>query len=145
MNIYTIASNGLLIKSGIVCGFIFDALGKGFYEATGLIKIDDNGLIREPMKAEVKAHNAELESQQLAAMKKAGKGTLYLTQDETGAFYVSTWSGLHKMRCLEVRKSWHNMAGKDGRKDVYFYYGEKRWHGVNVGDSQLCRVKAKKR
>ena len=67
---------------------------------------------------------------------------LYLTHDLDG-YNVSNWPGTLRIERVRVRTSWHNMAGKDGRRDVWFSYAGRDWHGVNVGDQQCFTVRAK--
>jgi hypothetical protein len=134
--------NGFLVHNtgtaSIVCGYIFEALGKGAFEPTGRVQVIEGDKTREATSEEIQTHNNLLARAELDAMEKHGKGVLYLSQDANGAYSVASWSGLGKT-FASVRKSWHNMAGRDGRRDVYFVMGGKRWHGVNIGDNQICR------
>jgi hypothetical protein len=145
MKTYVINSGLFLDKTTVpptACGFIFPALGTGAFEPTSRIVIADEireNQTREATDAEIETHNNLLARAELAAMEKHGKGILYLSRDANGSYSVAAWSGLAKTFC-SVRTSWHNMAGKDGRKDVYFQMGGKRWHGVNIGNNQIVRA-----
>lgn len=150
MKTYTL-NHGLLVDTTTVpptaCGFIFSALGKGAFSPDNRIVIADEtheNKTRELTDAEIETHNNLLARAELDAMEKNGKGILYLSRDVAGNYSVASWSGLGKT-FASVRKSWHNMAGKDGRKDVYFQMGGKRWHGVNIGDNQIVRAHVLKR
>lgn len=144
MKTFSIQS-GLFVDTSTVpptaCGYVFEALGKGAFQPCGRIVIADEireGKTREATSEEIQTHNNLLARAELDAMEKHGKGVLYLSQDANGAYSVASWSGLGKT-FASVRKSWHNMAGRDGRRDVYFHLGGKRWHGVNIGNNQICR------
>lgn len=134
--------SGLFVDASTVpptaCGYVFEALGKGAFEPCGRIQVADGNASREATSEEIQTHNNLLARAELDAMEKHGKGVLYLSRDANGAYSVASWSGLGKT-FANVRKSWHNMAGRDGRRDVYFTLGGKRWHGVNIGDNQICR------
>lgn len=77
-----------------------------------------------------------------------GRATLYLVKrirlaDGGGAFYVTNWPGSLEYRVQSSRTSWHNMAGKDGRTDVWFTdHAGKQWHGYQIGHyTQICHCK----
>lgn len=150
-----VLDNGLFLDKTTVpptlCGYVFAALGKGAFSPESRIVIADEILenkTREATQAEIDTHNRLLGEMELRGMIEHGKGVLYLSFDSApsvGRYYVATWSGAGKTYCTYVSKSWHNMAGKDGRKDVYFTLAGKRWHGVNIGDSQICRCHVLKR
>lgn len=55
---------------------------------------------------------------------------------------VINWPGTLDIPVMFSRKSFHNMAGKNGRMDVWFNYEGKHFWGVNVGDNDLLRIKA---
>lgn len=150
MKTYVI-DHGLFVDRSTVpptaCGYIFSALGKGAFEPNNRVVIADEifeNKTREATDAEIETHNNLLGRAELDAMEKHGKGILYLSRDVSGSYFVASWSGLGKTFAT-VRKSWHNMAGRDGRRDVYFTLGGKRWHGVNIGDNQICRCHVLKR
>jgi hypothetical protein len=70
-------------------------------------------------------------------MRETGKAVLYLTDHE-----VTNWPGTLRFPVLERRRSYHNMAGRNGRTDVWFKDEQgNRWHGVNIGDSQVLRCR----
>lgn len=127
-----------------LCGPIVSAPNGASFAPDSRILIADVEGSRDAKPEEIETHNRKLGEIELNAIKEHGKGVLYLTHDEKG-YFVSTWSGAGKTRCHSVRTSWHNMAGKDGRTDVYFVMAGKVWHGVNIGDSQICRCHVLKR
>jgi len=137
--------SGLFIDStNTICGYVFNVLGHGAYHPAGLIRVLENGKEREVTQEEVDTHNKALATAELAAIEKCGKGVLYLTTKD-GKYSVGTWTGDRKGLCDTVRTSDHNMAGRNGRTDVYFTLGGKRWHGVNIGNNQICRIHVLKR
>lgn len=144
MKSFSIDSGLFIDDSNTVCGYVFDVIGHGAFHPLGKVKILDNGKEREASPEEVKTHNETLAKAELAAIEKAGKGMLYLTHKD-GVYTVSTWTGHGKVVCDTYRQSHHNMAGRNGRTDVYFRLGGKRWHGVNIGDNQICRIHVLKR
>ncbi len=55
-------------------------------------------------------------------------------------FRVSNWPGSLSFKADCYRTSFHNMAGKNGRTDVWFTGPDGfTWHGVNIGDHQILR------
>lgn len=86
---------------------------------------------------------------EIRAMRETGKAVLYLTceplENNAKAYYATDWLGNLKIPILPnaIKKSRHNMAGKDGRTDAWFRYAGREWHGVNIGDNQILRCKAK--
>jgi hypothetical protein len=57
---------------------------------------------------------------------------------------VTNWPGTLRFRVLRIRTSDHAAFGrilKDGRSDVWFAFDGYVWHGVNIGDQQICRCK----
>lgn len=90
--------------------------------------------------AEAKAHNAELAKAQIEEMKASGHAILYM--HEKGA-KVGTWEGSFKFPAV-TRSSFHNMAGKNGRRDVWFTFDGSTWHGVNIGDNDIVRCRRTK-
>jgi len=143
MKNYTL-DNGLLLDKTVtppqLCGYIFNFSGHGAFAPDSRIQVESNGLAREATEGEIQTHNRLLGEMELASLKKEGKGTLYLSK-ENGRYSVATWSGVGRVSCHHVRKSWHNMAGRDGRTDVWFSLDGSQWYGVNIGDNQICRVK----
>lgn len=136
--------NGLLVDPSTTpptcCGHIFNFAGHGAFAPDGKVQLQ-NGVLRDLTEAEVKEHNRLLGQAEIEAMKRDNRAMLYLTRQPHGTYHVSNWAGQIRIPCHGVRKSWHNMAGKDGRTDVDFEFDGSRWHGVNIGDNDLCRVK----
>lgn len=56
---------------------------------------------------------------------------------------VTNWPGTLRFK-VRVRQSDHNFAGKNGRCDAWFIFDGSVWHGVNIGDNQICRCKRTK-
>ena len=113
-------------------GYIFNFAGHGAYSPS--YKIGDLTL------EEIATHNKLLAEAEWQGMLKQGCGTLYLKR-ENGRNIVSDWPGVHRIETTYSKSSWHNFAGRNGRTDVWFYIGKDRWHGVNIGDNQILRVK----
>lgn len=84
---------------------------------------------------------------QEAYMREEGKIDLYLSAaiglSRTG-WKVTNWPGTLSFSA-EVRRSDHNIAGKNGRRDVWFDFDGYVWHGVNIGDNQILRCKRTKK
>ena len=80
-----------------------------------------------------------------AHMVEAGKmGGLYLTQ-RGNRWAVSNWPGSLSFNVLHVKKSWHNFAGKDGRRDCWFNGPDGHvWHFVSIGDMDAGRARRTK-
>jgi hypothetical protein len=82
------------------------------------------------------------------AMERDGRATLYLVTDRTDSdgrkrYAVTNWPGTLRIPLHgQPRQSWHNMAGRNGRRDVWFAWRGRNWHGVNIGDSDILRVNA---
>lgn len=146
MKSYTLDNGLLLDKTTLphtVCGYIFAFPGKGAFSPNSRILVESDTFLnqtREATAEEIQTHNRLLGEAELASLKKEGKGVLYLSH-ENGKYSVATWSGVGRVQCSYARKSWHNMAGHDGRTDVWFNLDGSQWHGVNIGNSQICRVK----
>ena len=64
----------------------------------------------------------------------------YLSKDEAG-YYFGNWPGTLKIRVYGVRKSWHNFAGKDGRRDFWLQFNGGNYHVLNIGDNECAKVK----
>ena len=73
-----------------------------------------------------------------------GKLSGYLSRDENG-FYFGNWPGSFKIRVYGVRYSWHNFAGKNGRRDFWLSYAGENYHGVNIGDNECATIKRVKK
>jgi len=69
-----------------------------------------------------------------------GKMFGYLAKDEQGN-YFGNWPGSFKIRVGYIRKSNHNFAGRNGRRDFWFSFNGCNYHGVNIGDNECARVK----
>lgn len=140
---YTL-DHGLLVNASKTppqcCGYIYNFTGHGAFAPNGKVQLQ-NGVLRDVTPAEIDEHNRLLGEMEFEALKKNGRGVLYLTHQPHGTYTVATWAGQGKRPCHNVRQSWHNMAGRNGRTDVDFELDGSRWHGVNIGDNQICRVK----
>lgn len=118
-------------------GYVFAAAGHGAFDPDGRVP-------GSPSAEEIAAHNAKLAEQELATLKATGRGVLYLS-GPAGSQVISQWAGDLKIHPYHVRQSWHNMAGRNGRTDIWFSFDGSRWHGVNIGDNQILRVRRCKR
>lgn len=121
-------------------GYIFNFQDKGAFAPDGKVEIQLN-------QEQIDAHNEELAKLELAHLVEQESGILYLTLADSAhphsstSWQVSQWAGGYKQRISRMSSSFHNMAGKNGRTDVWFLGPDgKRWHGVNIGDNQICRV-----
>ena len=148
--------NGLIVdnstKPPTCTGYIFNFTGHGAFDPSGLVEI--NGVKRQPTTEEIETHNRILSQAELTAIKKHGRGCLYLHRKVTKwefegkpatstAYSVGTWAS-SESDCVKVyhtTTSFHNFAGRDGRRDVWFTLDGSRWHGVNIGDNDIVRVK----
>lgn len=60
-------------------------------------------------------------------------------------YYVTNWPSTLKFAVYGVRKSWHNFAGHNGRRDCWFNGPDGHvWHGVSIGDMDLIRCRRTK-
>lgn len=66
----------------------------------------------------------------------------YLVQRE-GRYFFTNWPATLNIP-VHVRKSFHNFAGRDGRRDFWFTAYGKSWHGVNIGDNECATIRALK-
>ena len=66
---------------------------------------------------------------------------MYLIEGERK---VTNWCGTLSIPIRRIQYSNHNFAGRNGRRDVWFVFKGNRYHGVNIGDSDICRVKRTK-
>lgn len=98
-----------------------------------------DGRMPEMSDVEIKEHNSRLATAEIDAAKQTGKALFY--EREIGdKMHIGTWEGSFNFPVHQTRKSWHNMAGKDGRRDYYFIGPDgNHWHGVNIGDNQIVR------
>ena len=112
------------------CGYIMNFGDKGAFAVDGKILATAD---------EITTHNRLLADAEWRAMLTQGRGVLYLTGKT-----VSDWPGVHKIEADYVSASWHNFAGQNGRRDVWFSLDTSRWHGVNIGHGQVLRVRRKK-
>lgn len=125
-------------------GYIFNFQGKAF---------SPDGMAGELTQERIDAHNKALAQVELESLIREGRGILYLVLNGEKLFdccasswQVTQWAGGWKTKLSYLKTSFHNMAGKDGRTDVWFTGPDgKRWHGVNIGDNQICRVHRLKR
>ena len=76
-------------------------------------------------------------------MAKTGKAFLYLSKAEgKSPWKVSNWPGTLAFPVYYVQESFHNFAGRNGRRDCWFTGPDgARWHAVNIGDNQVARCK----
>ena len=86
---------------------------------------------------DVKRHNARMAAEELERMKAEGRGVLYY---EDGKNRLTNWDGSLVIPVSYSKHSRHNMS-RSGRWDLWFEFDGGRWHGVNIGDMQLTRVK----
>lgn len=77
-----------------------------------------------------------LDAESLENLAPGEKYVLYLSNNR-----IVNWPGSLKIPVTSQRKSWHNFAGKNGRTDIWFTFKGNRYHGVNVGDNQILRVR----
>ena len=128
----------ILCKDGekVACGYLMSFEGKGIYSPDGKVEVT---------KEQLTEHNNNLQVRELETLKKYNKGVLYLTETGNREGLVSQWAGNVIARGVPLKKSWHNMAGPNGRTDVWFDFDGSTWHGVNIGDNQILRVKRNKR
>lgn len=124
-------------------GYIFN------FQAHGAFAPD--GKVADAMPQEdIDAHNRKLAAQEVEEMKQTGRAVLYLhkRKDSIGTpgqtWEVGTWEGSFRVPVYYSQSSWHNMAGKDGRLDVWFTFDGSRWHGVNIGDNDIVRCRRTK-
>lgn len=99
---------------------------------------DPDGSVKDRTDLEIAEHNSALAKRDWQQMLQVGSGILYLTYHPSG-WEVSTWDGSIKVVCNWIRQSRHNWGLR--RMDVWFHINGQRWHGVNIGDNQICRVK----
>ena len=71
-------------------------------------------------------------------LRKNGKLSGYFTTDECRKSQFSNWPGSFILYAKDVRKSWHNFAGKNGRTDFWVWFECKCYHGVQIGHNNQC-------
>lgn len=79
-----------------------------------------------------------------ASMMLTGRACLYLVADEDHWHYrVTDWPGKLSFKVSFHKSSRHNFGCT--RQDVWFTGPDgKNWHGVNIGDSQICHCRRNK-
>jgi hypothetical protein len=76
-------------------------------------------------------------------MRETGRRVLYLTSANGGGYRITNWPGSLEFSTTYASKGGHNIAGV--RRDVWFKFEGKLWHGVQYGNtSQLCYCKVTK-
>ena len=55
--------------------------------------------------------------------------------------FFTNWPGTFKIKVQGVKKSWHNFAGRNGRRDFWLTYKGQNYHGVNVGNNQCATIR----
>ena len=110
---------------------------------------DPDKLIEEPLTDEdITNHNKRLAQIEVENAMKTGRATFYIgyTQNQDDVYpwikqyHVGTWDGSYRWPAF-VKTSWHNFAGKDGRRDCWFSINGQRWHGVNIGDNDMVHAR----
>lgn len=66
-------------------------------------------------------------------LRKTGKLSGYFNGNE-----FLNWPGTFRVKVNYIRKSWHNMAGRDGRTDFWLMFEGRRYHGIHIGHSHTC-------
>jgi hypothetical protein len=117
-------------------GYIFNFQAHGAFDPNG--KIDGS-----PTQAEIDEHNAKIAAMELEQLRQNGRGVLYSFVDTSG-HSVGTWASkpAERFRVTGHTYSRNNFGAR--RMDVWFYIDGKRWHGVNLGDNDILRVKKNK-
>jgi hypothetical protein len=118
-------------------GYIFNAPGHGAFGPNGKIE-------GELSQVEIDTHNRKLAAAELKWIRDNGKGLLYIFTTNGNPEKVGTWASADHERftVARYRKSRNNFGAT--RTDVWFYLDGKTWHGVNVGDNDILRVKKTK-
>jgi hypothetical protein len=130
--------NGLLVdtstKPPTCAGYIFNFDGHGAFAPGG--KVGD--LTPE----QISAHNRLLGQMEVEALKKHGKGILYLATEKCAdgfeRSFVQSWDGSFKALVCNRNTSRNNSGAT--RIDVWFSLDGSNWHGVNIGDNDIVRV-----
>lgn len=134
--------HGLLVDNSTnpptCAGYIFNFNGHGAFAP--------HGKVGDLTQAEIDTHNRLLAQAELEAIKKHGCGNLYLFTEPGNTpgklcKTVGQWASNpgERIPVQSFSVSRHNMAGE--RMDVWFNFDGSRWHGVNIGDNDICRVK----
>ena len=111
----------------------------GYIFKVGNDKIyDPNGKIEEPLSDDdIMIHNTKLTTMEVEAARKKGRATLYIIQNKN----VGTWDSTYIWPIKQIKTSWHNFAGPDGRQDIWFNINDQRWYGVNIGNTDIVRAR----
>ena len=134
----------LIDENNVIRGYIFKFEGHGAF--------DPNGIIPDLTDEQIKAHNLALAKLEVELALKEGKATFYYFKKYAGdklypgiyTEHVGTWDGSYKWPAIS-KESWHNMAGKNGRKDLWFNIEDQKWWGKRIGSCDLVRAKRVKR
>ena len=120
-------------------GYIFKFKDYGMFDQDGKIvdSLSDLDIIN---------HNTKIAILEFQSAMKTGKAIFYLHYtlkecDLKSEYIVGTWDGTYKFPCIEVKTSWRNFAGKDGRLDLWFKIKDQCWHGVNIGNNDIVYAK----
>ncbi len=121
-------------------GYVYNFDGHGAFSPEGRVGTTTESVIQE--------HNRKLSERTLAQLKEGDCGLLYIfgagiRQGAQGR--VGTWDGTYKFPITRQRFSFHNMAGREGRIDLWFNFDGSIWHGVNIGDSEIVHCRRTKR
>lgn len=120
-------------------GYIFNFQGHGAFDPNR--KVDG-----QYSQQQIEDHNRGLSQLEVQAMKETGRAVLYLwhTKPEGAQFsypsHVGTWASASQERfSITYRKSRNNWGAQ--RTDVWFNFDGSVWHGVNLGDNDIVRVR----
>ena len=140
----TTLGNGLLVRGEQIIGYILDIGKEGVYSPSGKVLPEEGEWTKET----IDRHNKALAELEWEHLEKFGRGILYLSSTPIGTrtknWRVGDWAGVRHISCF-VQHSHHNMAGKDGRRDIWFSLNGYEWHGVNIGWGEITHVKRTKR
>ncbi len=94
--------------------------------------------------AEIDEHNHQLGQGEIEAMKANGRCVLYLWEHNGVPIQVGTWASTvnERIGVMRYRTSRNNWGAN--RTDVWFRFDGSTWHGVNVGDNDIVRVRRTK-
>jgi len=110
----------------------------GYIYKVGNEIYDPNGKIEESLSDDdIILHNTKLATMEVEAARKKGRATFYILQNKS----VGTWDGTYTWPIKQIKTSWHNFAGLDGRRDIWFMIDDQQWYGVNIGDTDIVRAK----
>jgi len=83
---------------------------------------------------------------ELNAMVRSGKATLYLTRKDHGPWNVTDWPGILSFPVREMRSARYGGGFGSQRTDAWFNGPDGFvWHAVNRGDMDLARCQRTKR